>query len=795
MSDGSPSTFTLIKCAEFYIWVIVFLILLVTLGIDWAVSIAVLLMAMYCWLPKFWESHFFCFVSDESNKKAKITPPLISLLLKLHQRRIVVIERAKHLAYTWMKPAWRLILAIVLFLIFYIVVLDAVLLSMSELLGSVFHKVAIMLYPLYTSLFLPEGDKSFFPLTVTIVQTMPPTSYIPAIAKLSGVAIPLQFTSFFFYCREMRAISESSMIRNRDRTFFLSAVLSLVLTAGLGAILQLYLGNDAYYASKYAQAMTHLVVLLFVLSLCLVVKTSMVLIHLNLPLQLAIKGDDIEKLLIKLITMPVKDCKDCQHCKDFKDRKNHKYCGSCPDREDCHSHKDCGHCNDCKTRDACRLNKFLRTDVFDKLNCVTESYYQIRTTMTEKNMESNYIESFRRWGKVLQTVMNKRVNVEGNFYNVFGYFAQHDTGEFLSYYRCILRNQMSLISTLHKNGKFEAALLEIRLLFLFRPSNKRSGTLLFEGIKAQTEKNSPSYRFIDEYLVALFDITKRLYEIDDAMLRILNDRQNQLQFWKSVHPQYVFVYYRAIIMDLVEKDDLQGLTEQAYNFRKAINNSLSKTGEKKNNSNKMHTAIASKARVQEMVNEEIAGIKAKLHGDLLDTRKSMEDDVWVEVLSILVQATAKAIELSHLQCVGFLVKNIVSNGPSNRLEKALERICNDGHHMQYRIPFRLEKMIGVQFNLNEHTHGYICNKLKFLIYCQQKYMIMFPIGGNAQIPNAPIVLNFNNKDGAIQFLFDKITIAGEKYNLTWIHNQDFRKKIMEEFTPLEKTDDVFVHPI
>ena len=134
------------------------------------------------------------------------------------------------------------------------------------------------------------------------------------------------------------------------------------------------------------------------------------------------------------------------------------------------------------------------------------------------------------------------------------------------------------------------------------------------------------------------------------------------------------------------------------------------------------------------------------------------------------------METSQYQCVGFIVKFIVSNFDSKVTNRSFEQFFSQkGRDEKFDIA-EAGKGFGLNsFHLNNRTDQYCLEKLAFLLYGQQLYIKQ----NNIRIKSIPDECIYIGKyiSCNLKYIYKKNLAAKDRYGLLWLNDEVFYKRL------------------
>lgn len=374
---------------------------------------------------------------------------------------------------------------------------------------------------------------------------------------------------------------------------------------------------------------------------------------------------------------------------------------------------------------------FSRKTIYDDLHAHIESIYQMLSVTVEKNMDKVYEDNFRKWNRVLAFLHQQPKKFHPENVVNFEYLLRKQPKRFVKLYRTILKNHAALIMVLYKHHKLEEAGQGIKLFF-------------------KLNLNSETLRAI--YLTALNELALLLYEQgEDRLHPLLQGMENLAALDKEKNG--IIMIYKTLIAKAVEDNEVQLLSSIAYSLSKCVK----------------EQDIIHKIRVNPKIE-----MMLKTMG-----RDDIKNRFQKSCIFVLLQGALKSVEVSSYKSTGFLVKFLITNFDSHFLNLTFKMFVK---HKADKNPYlddrEIFSAIDVDFHYNDQTKEYCLKKLGILIYSQQRYVaekkVVFGFIPNSYISVSYIPCPY------IDYLFEKLDKAKDKYGLMFLEDEYFIKSMKRE---------------
>jgi hypothetical protein len=536
---------------------------------------------------------------------------------------------------------------------------------------------------------------------------------LQTIMKFIVACLPISLTFLFFFYREQRTTSESALIRIKSNRLVFAFIFNLIALFGLTSF---YLIQHAVLKESFATKTFHADELVMVLlSVIAVLFLGINLVHklfgyININWSLSYSIEEANKLIRSLTYIS-----------------------------------------------SIKLVSGVRKSVYNDLNLIVESVYQMLVYSVEKNLIETYNSNSPKWYYVIRKLQyNNRMVGLGKQVNLFVYFFQIDPGCYYSLYRTIITNHFLLIVSLYNKQRM------------------REGNICLEqllSMNSQIEKSQRQTHLDDRLSVEFFSVLYELtiyYRDKHIDFQPLFEKMN-LMLKQKIEYIYVLILYKSLLIKAVFENDVNFLTELTYALHKSTYVSLiglnSKQLKSIENIDKYIRLIGERqfdAIIQKANNDRVA------EGD-----KNLGMCIYV-----LLQASIKTIELSRYELTGYLVKYLVSNFESDDINNENKVLLKNNLIDDLKVDNnKLAKCIRASFKLNEKTAKYCMQKLTILIYAQQKFIKENHVAIGL-IPKAFIDTSSVSCD-YLDYLINKISDVN-RYGLLFLNKEGFMSEVKNE---------------
>lgn len=568
------------------------------------------------------------------------------------------------------------------------------------------------------------------------------------VVSASIAGLPLSLTFYYFYYREQKSISESAVIRN-----------SIRIPCIMGIFCFFFMG---VYSSLLAWTFSNSMRLVETVQSKLLLKAMLVdrnISTLEIPTvtPLAISVAQQNRLFITLCLFALSISFALMLLKKLLSSINISWLLSCYIEEI--------KILLCKLLIISSKDQYIcyRENIYNKSMVLVESIYQMLIGTVEKNISVVYSENIVRWMDILTFLYRRgKVAPYGDLLIRYVYLFKTDTKCYTELYRTILRNHLLLIIALYNKNKQHDGYMCIRYFLLLNPR-------AIYGLQRSNDL------IITEYFAALHDMSVFLLKSDAmAFRKLLSDVQGAIN--EKAEIINLMMLFKALMVKAVRDDDLKLITELAYALRNFIENISD-------------DVVPNQAVCEEIVcNEEVTdqGV-SNLEGfiSLSYYAQKMSGTIGKKkyegiALYLLMQATIKSIELSHYGLTGFLIKHIISNFESERIEKVHNSIkIKNGIRDDILETGGLFDKINIAFNIDANTAIYCVKKLTVLLYLQQRYRCENPIQAFRCMPKEFLTTS-NIVHDDINYLFVKLQSVNSQYGLLSVSEKSFFDRIKQE---------------
>lgn len=405
--------------------------------------------------------------------------------------------------------------------------------------------------------------------------------------------------------------------------------------------------------------------------------------------------------------------------------------------------------------------------LYSNLRYLIESVYQLLNLSINKGLFNGYRSNYREWKGIINLIFTiDRKDIE---------LISKNVREYPGMYKIILSNQATLIISLYSSNKPAEGHDALLDLFALVPDGDITG-----GKKGVIRREYDA--LMQEYLQVLCNLGLFLYKskiiLYPLILQISGLPMQRIGIDKIIS------VYRTWIIKATESCDVKMLVCLSYALMETIEKASLPLMEET-------LPIATMKSMDAVPIEQMGFFMSKaLNVHLSDCEEvantaelSDADKSIGRCIYILLNAAIKSLEMSQYQCVGFVVKFIVSNFKSEITNKVFAQfVANNGRDNKFD-DCEIGGSFGLNsFNLNNKTDRYCLEKLSFLMYGQQVYIKT----NNVSIKYIPDeYINFKNCIGDnIKYIYDKIIAGKAKYGLIWLNNDKFHKRLFYEI--LEK---------
>ena len=531
-------------------------------------------------------------------------------------------------------------------------------------------------------------------------------SFLLFITKISAAGLPIGLTFYYFFYREQKATSESALNRNKTRSLAIIFIVTLIFF--LIYTLHLLLPSDDYlkvsensliFTINYFDRILISLICFIVVLISAVTMVIKLFQNINIAWLLSRSIDETE-YLINLV----------------------KYIATS------------------------ERFKFIRSDIYNDLNYLIESIYQMLIYTVDKNLIKAYHHNFTAWNNVVHNMQSgKRVIWTGLMVDTYLHLFEVDKEDYYGLYRAILKNHFLLVVTLYNKHKIREGAICLKRLLLMNPR-----------VEQIQRENYVEDRLTVEFFTVLYELSLFLYKNDHIGLYPLINEMN-IMLKEKAEFENVIIVYRSLLIKAIDKNDPKLLTELTYALLKSTEVSL--------------------IQVKSIKEPASPRVEAMVRG--LNRNKAIQERKNIGMcLYLLLQGLLKSIELSHYASTGYLVKCIVSNFDSDLLSAVHEQLLENKLSKDKKLDDRkLAKEINVSFNINARTATYCMQKLTILIYAQQRFVkeenVHVSVIPKSYIDTSILHCNYLN------YLIEKIT-AVDKYGLLFLKRDHFMDSVKGE---------------
>jgi len=391
--------------------------------------------------------------------------------------------------------------------------------------------------------------------------------------------------------------------------------------------------------------------------------------------------------------------------------------------------------------------KFFRKKLYDNLNYLIESIYQMLNQSINKGLIKVYSSNYEEWKKTIHLIFKgNRGDIE---------LISKDDLQYSNLYKIILKNQVALIIALYANNRLSEGYDALMNLFVLVPDGDIRST---DNMNQKIEEKYNE--LMKEYLSTLCGLGLFFYK-SNIILHPLILQIKRLPIQRIGIDKIISVY-RTWIIKITESCDVKMLVCLSY----ALMETIEETSQQSIIENELINS-GDKVSISQMENLMSKALNVHLSG----TEKSVGRCIY-----ILLNAAVKSLEMSQYQCVGFIIKFIVSNFDSKITNIAFkEFISNDGRDNKFDN-CEIGSSFGLtSFNLNKKTDKYCLEKLSFLLYGQQVYIKTNNISIR-YVPSEYINITECISDN-IEYIYNKIIAGKDKFGLIWLGNEKFHKRL------------------
>lgn len=411
----------------------------------------------------------------------------------------------------------------------------------------------------------------------------------------------------------------------------------------------------------------------------------------------------------------------------------------------------------------------VRGKEYRDIHVMFESVYQMLSQSIQKNLNETFYKNYKVWDEVIQYLRSDSLIIYIDNRDRCLYLLKRDGETFISLYKSILKNQLGLIIFLFSNNKIAEAYKCLETFFYLKPPM---------AYKHKSESNHEDQFYNDyrelfsEYTSVLTELARFVVKLDKSafqqVISHIEDMANEGGYTRAE----LIGAFEVLLTLAVESEEVKVLSTLAYSMHKISNMT---TGEDNHlSTSTIAQAVAGKVGVIDQ--EVLALIEGILPAEVDNNDQVIGDDNNQELtgqyISILLQATLKAVETSSYKAVGFLVKFLVSNFPSSILSKCFDELVsvqNRSNSLEGKNKYLSSS--GVKYSFNSAMERYCLEKLAILLFIQQKYLISRKVT-YIESKLSYVSLSVVNRDN-INYFVDNVTGAKSNYGLPSLHDEKF----------------------
>lgn len=383
------------------------------------------------------------------------------------------------------------------------------------------------------------------------------------------------------------------------------------------------------------------------------------------------------------------------------------------------------------------IDNFNSQVIYDQLNNIVESIYQMFMLSIEKNVNNCYNINMITWRKILSGFKEKPIVLTysklDKKYEDIVLKINKNTKQYESLYRVILKNQVNIISKLFQTNKIEDAQ---------------------ESIKHFTDLSPTEENLKPDFYTSLHELALIVYK-QEFLETILEQLSISQQFEFSIDEEEgagnVNLIYEKLLILTVSKNDIKSTSSICYSMIK----------------------ILTPKQIEDK-GEEIF---------IPNPTQNVSEKNINSILYIVFLSLIKSVELSHYAITGFLIKFLVTNFSGAKIKEIFGKllktiITNDLHDNPFIVN---NSKIETSFNINKTTLRYCTEKMSILLYFQQKYAQSNKLKIDSRISIQPIInLSHVAKVPYLEYILNKIENAKDKFGLIYLKDKVFFDHIKKE---------------
>jgi len=438
----------------------------------------------------------------------------------------------------------------------------------------------------------------------------------------------------------------------------------------------------------------------------------------------------------------------------------------------------------------------FRKKLYGNLRYLIESVYQLLNQSIIKGLLNVYRSNYREWKEIIDLIFSVdkgRKDIELIYKNIRQYPVM---------YKTILSNQAALITSLYSSNKLAEGYEALSDLFILLPDGYiLSGEIADAKVRMIRSEYSS---LMQEYLRILCSLGLFFYRSNIILYPLILQIQGLPM--QRIGIDKIISIYRTWIIKTVESCDVKMLVCLSYALMETVEKATISSAEEdsiikfvestefEDNTKDIEgiedTDIACSVPIKEIdfyiskaLNMQLTEVVPSLPEEKISISDS--DKGIGKCIYVLLNAAIKSLEMSQYQCVGFVVKFIVSNFRSEITNPTFQQfITNKGRDNKFDT-CEIGGSFGLNsFNLNNKTDQYCLEKLLFLLYGQQVYIKT----KNISIRHIPTeYINIQDYIGNnIKYIYDKIIAGKDKYGMVWLNDEKFHKRLFYSISNEQK---------
>jgi hypothetical protein len=415
--------------------------------------------------------------------------------------------------------------------------------------------------------------------------------------------------------------------------------------------------------------------------------------------------------------------------------------------------------------------KIARKSEYRRLQTLTESVYQLLVQAVQKNLNEVFVDNYTNWSELLNYFHNKP-RYAWNDVNRCMFLMGNNPAQYVSLYKTILKNHLSLTIALYNSHKIREASICVEMFFQLQPPVIPNT----DGRKDQFLKKHRE--MVDGYFSILYELAIFLLDTDRLQFQRVIVKITEFSKREYVDPIKILITIDALIIRVLQYDDLEAVNTLAYAITNIID--LTESNIRVNNATRLNgrNYLIDHLEAKDIENPDVS---------LPDNKTLVEDiteDLTLKTLVeqsvfILLQAILKSIELSNHKITGFLVRFIVSNFSSEVLKSVFNKFISNKGQVDERISQNnLFDEFKAKYNFNRRMEQYCLEKLAIMLYAQQRYFAEQKVSFTPPQPQQNLVdLTIVNKRDIDYFITN---ISKSSYGLSFLENSDFMNRVKNE---------------